>query len=793
MYLEGVPVKFTSIQIRSIPNAPTSAHVRMPPFPSLKFIQPRTLVHIFYYDFQNEGNPTEDQRFKLAFEGEVVGYGYSKTPESREMVLECTDLSNNWVTSYLGFDQAVYDKMAYQGTNIVNGASGTTTSEFNAGVGLVPNPIALALGKEDQNIARALNRAFKDAAITNPFFLLADSRHRYTEKVVSLIDKDIVNLFTAEKGLKVSETVGDGYSVARSLFDLVMGILGIIQYEFIANPMASYVPDRPDEGSGAISVGSPLLGSFIMKPSTLFMAPPMCNVLYPGQYTSINFSRRFIDETTRMRVTGLPFLGQKTVLNTGQYIVGGDISSDAEGNPVSELSEASKFFGISNNYYDMLTKEEKIKGVVARFADISSSTLEALRVTSKQKSNIGNGRTRPVSTSPTAGIKEPTDGKSKGDIDNQTFWRQISQYEYLKSRFSTRFMSVQAEFNPNLVCGFPALVINNDGSYYGEVAEVVHNIDGGSGVASTSIVLSFAREAEYNEKSLNSVPFWISDLYRHKKVGEAGGAYDQLFGVTSVFSAAKNQGDFPANLTEAAERLLNEYKSASTDAKKSVILNRTVRESIANREQVFDLINSQRVGDEYINSGGSFSIDDEIETPSTGSEFTQINDVADYIISKTFPDIKNPDRNVDGKPSTRIPKFGDSGTTPIEGENVEDLIRNVASALKKGVGPFVRGAKLIAKQIKQESLELSFSESSSENRVFATNAVVGSRDTSIFVERPPAEGDAVGKTEDPSTGDPVEVSPDASDTSISDGEKTKRSESQIAATIAKLEAEVDAK
>lgn len=154
LFLEGVEIPIVSCVTQSFPNAPIQAQIQIPPVPEATKLMPRTLVHVFFEDFHEEGNPlltntslddsavrnspeptlgdkrnsqqqflnagdgTDDadllfdtsasdiaqdlknNRFKLLFVGELMGFQYTKNPSSRSIVLQCSDLSNYWDYAY---------------------------------------------------------------------------------------------------------------------------------------------------------------------------------------------------------------------------------------------------------------------------------------------------------------------------------------------------------------------------------------------------------------------------------------------------------------------------------------------------------------------------------------------------------------------------------------------------------------------------------------------------------------------------------------------------------------------
>lgn len=137
LFMEGVEVPVISAVVNIQPSTPATASVQIVPTDAALNFLPRTLVHLFYLDdhitdddalaakqsaafarAESQGDfgpppaPTaadlsrinaSDHNYKLLFCGEVIGYTFAKTPQSRQMVLQCMDLSSYWDTCYQWF------------------------------------------------------------------------------------------------------------------------------------------------------------------------------------------------------------------------------------------------------------------------------------------------------------------------------------------------------------------------------------------------------------------------------------------------------------------------------------------------------------------------------------------------------------------------------------------------------------------------------------------------------------------------------------------------------------------
>lgn len=141
LFLEGVEVPVIGHVIASQKNAAATCSIQILANDYAMDLKPRTLVHIFEYDpyaaspavassgitgngirvIQQDVDPEaqiippvrmdrsatkatqedlENQNYRLTFCGELVGFGFNKTPRTRSITLHCLDLSNYWDQVY---------------------------------------------------------------------------------------------------------------------------------------------------------------------------------------------------------------------------------------------------------------------------------------------------------------------------------------------------------------------------------------------------------------------------------------------------------------------------------------------------------------------------------------------------------------------------------------------------------------------------------------------------------------------------------------------------------------------
>lgn len=107
LFLEGIEVPVVSATVDVNEGSAATAQIELVGLDSALRILPRTVVHLFFFDgpaFNHDGLDHKDPNnyYKLLFMGEVFSYAFQKTGQgSRAVMLNCTDFSNYWDTSYL--------------------------------------------------------------------------------------------------------------------------------------------------------------------------------------------------------------------------------------------------------------------------------------------------------------------------------------------------------------------------------------------------------------------------------------------------------------------------------------------------------------------------------------------------------------------------------------------------------------------------------------------------------------------------------------------------------------------
>lgn len=163
----------------------------------------------------------------------------------------------------------------------------------------------------------------------------------------------------------------------------------------------------------------------IFRPDCFFAAAPRCNVLFPDQYTQFQYSKNFLQETTRLRLSV-------------DWLFGGD-----SGGLLAEYH-----FAPSTADIQKIAKQQGNAGIRALLPwEIYSGILPKFESIHEMNYVAGQGERR-------RGIK----GNIIGAATN--YAQRTANFNYFKYRFASRTCEVSAKFNPFLVCGFPCVVID---------------------------------------------------------------------------------------------------------------------------------------------------------------------------------------------------------------------------------------------------------------------------------------------------------------------------------------------
>ena len=448
LFVEGVwiPDAFWSARITSTVNGCARAEISLTPVGEARFVLERTLVHVFW---------EHDGAYRLIFEGEVVADRFVKKTKERAHVLVCEDFSSHWKQAYrLFFDITYQDPMPDRKVLNINAYKGITESGAQKPH---TNFLHSAFGDgkgATVSLPQGIYNLLKMMVVTNDFFSLADQRLNLVDRayvVQNAFSHEIMKRFILAPEAKVNMQLGP----LANLHQILMQLMSQIYYQFVPIASPHHITARDD--GDPFSTGAP--AQFLFLPELDFTAPPRCNVLFPEHYGEFEITRDFMAAPTRTQVTA--------AMNEGGSI-------DRWYAP----EEIQDIYSDKSGEQSVVLPEEMLKGIVLHQATFDSretifagAEIEALR---KDYASIVN-------------------------------------YIHHRKRFSSRSInSVVGRFNPFLVCGLPALILDSDwGGFIGSLTSVTHTLDG-RGSAHTTASMARIRIPVTDEKP-DYVPDWAWD------------------------------------------------------------------------------------------------------------------------------------------------------------------------------------------------------------------------------------------------------------------------------------------
>lgn len=270
LFLEGIEVPVIGANVSLAPDMPAAASIQVIATDQILNLLPRTVVHLFFYDFVDSTFPVNDQGadslrnvdllsedfsnvdYKLLFMGEVQGVSIQKDSSTRAAILSCVDFSNYWDTTYqYNFQGSLLGGHRYAA--FIGANANLFTSPLGHGVGTIsallngksvnfPNMTGLLAG-----IIRVLEAiggsyygetTFKGA---NQFTSIAELRLKILQQITAAEDDSSTARLFARKAFNMwmNRSVG-GLGQLVTFRGLVQLMQGFIFHNVFPNPAAKY-------------------------------------------------------------------------------------------------------------------------------------------------------------------------------------------------------------------------------------------------------------------------------------------------------------------------------------------------------------------------------------------------------------------------------------------------------------------------------------------------------------------------------------------------------------------------
>jgi hypothetical protein len=296
------------------------------------------------------------------------------------------------------------------------------------------------------------------------------------------------------------------------------------------------------------------IGNFIFKPNLYMIAPPMCNVFFPDEYSNFQFSRNFFKEPTRLiykpelplfQGAGVVAMPHAYEPPSFQHFMLGDRSkgwSEFEGDEDFQISPAflKKFYGDEVSDSDPLAKVTKL-------------IREGQFITNEELVKgiwLAQENMMPAAT------------QFRQELADQAklpFVKQVCKYLFFKKRFSERGLQITSHLKMSVVPGFNALLLDDSSAdqnvlaYCSSVTHRIYATEGGY----TNVTLSYARTVQEQQAASNIngepiVPPWFAkDVF-----GDVTGASTKVAGAEVQELGGKAYSVPPSKLSLFYQELL---------------------------------------------------------------------------------------------------------------------------------------------------------------------------------------------------------------------------------------------
>ena len=224
----------------------------------------------------------------------------------------------------------------------------------------------------------------------------------------------------------------------------------------------------------------------MIHPDIYMVPPPRCNVVFPDQAMSIRFGRSWLTEVTRLTLFGRTESGRDK--KDSYFSPNAEMLAGPTGKDTAKAAATSSSF---------LMRHEKFTGIVPSILGLGDNDIykkiHAKTIKDAKKAATADGAT-PYNEG---------DYEGEAKYSKMPHMQRAANYAFFASRYGGRGLAVTMRFNPAMIPGFPALILDpsREGSqkdekvtdsgthFVGMVEELTHVLDatgGGQTVAHMS-------------------------------------------------------------------------------------------------------------------------------------------------------------------------------------------------------------------------------------------------------------------------------------------------------------------
>jgi hypothetical protein len=518
LYIEGIEVPFTAANITTSVNQMSQASIQIPPTRSARLIRPRSLVHIFFRDDYRGPLPfgefQSESVWRLLWEGEIMGYSYTKGTQARQITLRCQDFISYWASTMqyqLSADQAAFQRAQRKlivgskraNVSIISILQEYFVKTFSA-AGTMPEAIVGIVQRFTEQLVH---------------FADINARIKLDKKIKLLDDAETEFILKKQNATQLIRGISGNSGGKISLLQFINNMKQLIFYTHcpvVAPPF--------DSKNGSTS-------SIIFKPQIHQTIPPRCNCFFPDMITNLTFGRSFLSEPTRL-LMATNTVWSKSDLHNALYMAPAALNDDLQSEVNANWTGGRKY-----------TEEEK-KALEEAAARAGSSDVQAtspLLEEELEKGIIGIE----------VGLPYPQITGQSSREDRTKDMQAVAEYQLQVGKANTRSITMGMQFNPWPVVGFPCAVFDAIQSFFGHVVNISHNISTQGG-SFTQIDCNLAREMIPDDSTeYVYIPKWMNKKYRPESLLGPEGNYRSLLGCDGMYAGSKDTSGGHAALADA--------------------------------------------------------------------------------------------------------------------------------------------------------------------------------------------------------------------------------------------------
>lgn len=184
------------------------------------------------------------------------------------------------------------------------------------------------------------------------------------------------------------------------------------------------------------------LNMFLFMPDLYMVPPPKCNVLFPDHYMSVQFSRSWLTEVTRLWMFGQTTAGSET--SVGYFSPNTSILKGPKAADAATAAQEGLSFLMRHEIFTGPVPAIEALGDIAVFKKNHAGQVAA------SKSNSGNK------------VGDPTGSEIAGQArySAQEHLQRAANYIFFAKRFEGRTITINAKFSPQVIPGLPMLVLD---------------------------------------------------------------------------------------------------------------------------------------------------------------------------------------------------------------------------------------------------------------------------------------------------------------------------------------------